>query len=112
MSERSTRSNWSSTRSAGWNHRATEGFKPRWGRSVLELLLSAVRAIRHRLWRVVVGEVDAPALARIVPALARLLHRRRDRKSTRLNSSHPSISYAVFCLKKKKKTKQKNKNNT
>src|SRR5690348_18206921 len=26
---------------------------------------------------------------------------RRDRKSTRLNSSHPSISYAVFCLKKK-----------
>src|SRR5690348_17462535 len=25
----------------------------------------------------------------------------RDRKSTRLNSSHPSISYAVFCLKKK-----------
>src|SRR5438876_8875858 len=29
--------------------------------------------------------------------------RRRDRKSTRLNSSHPSISYAVFCLKKKKR---------
>src|SRR5438876_1130786 len=28
---------------------------------------------------------------------------RLDRKSTRLNSSHPSISYAVFCLKKKKK---------
>src|SRR4051812_49559089 len=28
----------------------------------------------------------------------------RDRKSTRLNSSHMSISYAVFCLKKKKKT--------
>src|SRR5580765_8872256 len=27
---------------------------------------------------------------------------RPDRKSTRLNSSHPSISYAVFCLKKKK----------
>src|SRR6266480_6843580 len=27
---------------------------------------------------------------------------RRDRKSTRLNSSHMSISYAVFCLKKKK----------
>src|SRR5438876_6236497 len=31
---------------------------------------------------------------------------RRDRKSTRLNSSHPSISYAVFCLKKKKKKAQ------
>src|SRR5690348_18024541 len=27
-----------------------------------------------------------------------------DRKSTRLNSSHPSISYAVFCLKKKNKS--------
>src|SRR5690348_17553906 len=34
-----------------------------------------------------------------------LLRPARDRKSTRLNSSHPSISYAVFCLKKKKKTK-------
>src|SRR3989449_5927246 len=31
--------------------------------------------------------------------------RHRDRKSTRLNSSHGYISYAVFCLKKKKKTK-------
>src|SRR5690625_6193027 len=30
-----------------------------------------------------------------------------DRKSTRLNSSHVAISYAVFCLKKKKKTVQK-----
>src|SRR5256885_12338217 len=30
--------------------------------------------------------------------------RRSDRKSTRLNSSHLVISYAVFCLKKKKKT--------
>src|SRR5690242_21447499 len=29
-----------------------------------------------------------------------------DRKSTRLNSSHMSISYAVFCLKKKKKNKK------
>src|SRR5207248_8174063 len=30
----------------------------------------------------------------------------RDRKSTRLNSSHRTISYAVFCLKKKKKKKK------
>src|SRR3712207_8679444 len=30
--------------------------------------------------------------------------RERDRKSTRLNSSHANISYAVFCLKKKKTT--------
>src|SRR6266496_5996269 len=33
----------------------------------------------------------------------REVDRRRDRKSTRLNSSHVEISYAVFCLKKKKK---------
>src|SRR5437867_9794084 len=31
---------------------------------------------------------------------------KEDRKSTRLNSSHRTISYAVFCLKKKKKTKK------
>src|SRR5437868_8690554 len=36
-------------------------------------------------------------------AMRSALHRARDRKSTRLNSSHVSISYAVFCLKKKKK---------
>src|SRR5258705_5929819 len=35
---------------------------------------------------------------------AKLLRRRQDRKSTRLNSSHLGISYAVFCLKKKKHT--------
>src|SRR5690606_41365203 len=48
------------------------------------------------------GDVDAPA-----PGRAVALGRRgdwapwRDRKSTRLNSSHVKISYAVFCLKKK-----------
>src|SRR5690348_17791620 len=33
-------------------------------------------------------------------------HQERDRKSTRLNSSHPSISYAVFCLKKKTENRE------
>src|SRR5688572_32492000 len=37
-----------------------------------------------------------------------LAHRQPDRKSTRLNSSHSQISYAVFCLKKKKKQINKN----
>src|SRR5690348_17674885 len=41
-------------------------------------------------------EHHAPPDEQVVVAL-------QDRKSTRLNSSHPSISYAVFCLKKKKK---------
>src|SRR5690242_21504731 len=40
-----------------------------------------------------------------VPA-SRLAEHQADRKSTRLNSSHMSISYAVFCLKKKKKKKK------
>src|ERR1035437_10868752 len=35
-----------------------------------------------------------------------------DRKSTRLNSSHANISYAVFCLKKKKKHSQGTQNST
>src|SRR3712207_8088652 len=39
--------------------------------------------------------------ARMPPSRAAL--KGRDRKSTRLNSSHANISYAVFCLKKKKK---------
>src|SRR2546427_9171743 len=39
---------------------------------------------------------------RFAAAHALTVDRRRDRKSTRLNSSHSQISYAVFCLKKKK----------
>src|SRR3712207_8162217 len=51
----------------------------------------------------------ARRLPRVIhrPARLRSLRRRahdRDRKSTRLNSSHANISYAVFCLKKKNKT--------
>src|SRR5260221_3458505 len=46
------------------------------------------------------------AMAQLKPWLDRLpshTHQLRDRKSTRLNSSHTVISYAVFCLKKKNK---------
>src|SRR2546430_7323031 len=55
---------------------------------------------------------------RLGPALRhqqRLLELRaphEDRKSTRLNSSHSQISYAVFCLKKKKKTNYKHTEHT
>src|SRR5438445_5307268 len=38
-------------------------------------------------------------------AKASRMFRVRDRKSTRLNSSHANISYAVFCLKKKKRSR-------
>src|SRR5262245_65390707 len=47
------------------------------------------------------------ALDKAVPRRYRpALHLPTDRKSTRLNSSHLGISYAVFCLKKKKDKKQ------
>src|SRR3712207_8469285 len=46
--------------------------------------------------------VDRRVLLEVAVADARRLRVRRDRKSTRLNSSHANISYAVFCLKKKK----------
>src|SRR5690242_21237698 len=63
------------------------------------------RHVPVRVARVVV-ELDEPAHEqprRAAPAGHALPERVRDRKSTRLNSSHMSISYAVFCLKKKKK---------
>src|SRR3712207_7095750 len=46
-----------------------------------------------------------PCALRILPcSWAAVTSCSQDRKSTRLNSSHANISYAVFCLKKKKKT--------
>src|SRR5438477_8585497 len=45
-------------------------------------------------------------LACYFPARQEQQWQQRDRKSTRLNSSHMSISYAVFCLKKKKKNQK------
>src|SRR5205085_9711239 len=54
-------------------------------------------AYPHRCGHLVLDRADA-------------LAREIDRKSTRLNSSHSQISYAVFCLKKKKKKKMINEN--
>src|SRR5439155_16217593 len=54
----------------------------------------------------VVLQADVAGLVAAVVRVRRELARRdalQDRKSTRLNSSHVAISYAVFCLKKKKK---------
>src|SRR5438874_6015532 len=57
------------------------------------------------------ARVDDPARrprrAGSIAGCARQLDGNRDRKSTRLNSSHVEISYAVFCLKKKKKNNVK-----
>src|SRR2546422_4536243 len=49
-------------------------------------------------------ELDAHAQVVMIIELAQLAQ--RDRKSTRLNSSHGYISYAVFCLKEKKSDKR------
>src|SRR3712207_9535804 len=49
------------------------------------------------------GAVGAEALRERLLAALRTIER-QDRKSTRLNSSHANISYAVFCLKKKQHT--------
>src|SRR4051812_49516653 len=49
------------------------------------------------------GTVAACWKLRFAGTCASFSGRAEDRKSTRLNSSHMSISYAVFCLKKKKK---------
>src|SRR5207245_9249543 len=62
---------------------------------------------RHRRGRSVFHELGVERAADADGGEAvfvnQLGQRKRDRKSTRLNSSHGSISYAVFCLKKKKK---------
>src|SRR2546427_6612641 len=65
-------------------------------------LFRSVMSKRRLLELVGKGHVsgwDDPRL----PTLKGLRRRVADRKSTRLNSSHSQISYAVFCLKKKKK---------
>src|SRR3712207_7370826 len=49
----------------------------------------------HLVGRLAAHDLDRVLVAEVVRALD------RDRKSTRLNSSHANISYAVFCLKKK-----------
>src|SRR5690349_22693382 len=46
-------------------------------------------------------QIDRARVPRVPQRLDHGAGRRRDRKSTRLNSSHVEISYAVFCLKKK-----------
>ena len=57
--------------------------------------LVAARAAEHA------NETDLAVISSIFKRME-VAHEKRDRKSTRLNSSHVVISYAVFCLKKKK----------
>src|SRR5205814_5288388 len=81
-------------------------------RSLLFYLLEVVRPGRFELPTLCFASTsrrsnDSIPLLRFLMFLTTsgnlLLARSKDRKSTRLNSSHLGISYAVFCLKKKKK---------
>src|SRR2546426_3393483 len=67
------------------------------------------RVLRQEHFRSLAVSGGAPAGSRGNAARERreTAQSRQDRKSTRLNSSHLVISYAVFCLKKKKKTRTK-----
>src|SRR3989442_11793464 len=69
--------------------------------SILEDMGATGEGFQVQALREAVTELLA-AFHEFSPALRRAL---QDRKSTRLNSSHVRISYAVFCLKKKKKNK-------
>src|SRR2546430_4879448 len=87
--------------------RATEGY---WGGKVSrEQLLRTGAELRAAHWRLqrdagldLVPVNDFSFYDRVLDTCA-LVGAVPDRKSTRLNSSHSQISYAVFCLKKKKK---------
>src|SRR5437870_10939481 len=72
----------------------------------VSLLFGAVRRGLYR--RLPRGVITSPPMSPSQPVGPTTAPNRTiDRKSTRLNSSHVAISYAVFCLKKKKKKQQK-----
>src|SRR2546430_8248804 len=79
---------------------STTLFRSSYGLAIL-LVKDGVGWWPAALAAIVLGTAGAAVLGLIAVRL-------RDRKSTRLNSSHSQISYAVFCLKKKKLTCKQN----
>src|SRR5258708_20088957 len=71
-------------------------------RSTLFPYTTLFRSHVHELRHPVILEPTALRRGAALQAEAQWVQGLRDRKSTRLNSSHQIISYAVFCLKKKK----------
>src|SRR3989449_10572154 len=100
-------------------HRASSGAGRRltWIRTIPAAFLRRVTSAHHAfhlthhpvedrdqaLPRGLVTRLPAGPIHRLHQPSQRAIHVAQDRKSTRLNSSHGYISYAVFCLKKKKK---------
>src|SRR3712207_7817325 len=77
-----------------------------WGRPVLAFPAEAGRAPDFESWGMIDAVGDLIEAGRVKVYCVDTFDA-QDRKSTRLNSSHANISYAVFCLKKKNKTKYK-----
>src|SRR5690242_20957860 len=76
-------------------------------RAERDVLLTEVRRRERQAGRVSRADVKTAMKEGRFPTIAELVASvDGDRKSTRLNSSHMSISYAVFCLKKKKTKKE------
>src|SRR5438874_9662314 len=68
-------------------------------RSIVQAL--AALELRPRVGGLETGALDGGYLGQVEVRRRQLAQAQLDRKSTRLNSSHVEISYAVFCLKKK-----------
>src|SRR5690606_39937492 len=70
----------------------------------------APKSVEHKQWVSLLPQINNNHGVSAQPACLppHQTHAFQDRKSTRLNSSHVKISYAVFCLKKKKKKIRKN----
>src|SRR3712207_8711094 len=75
-----------------------EGGAPPWPDGVVEVPTVALRPARRAMW-VAEGAGDAADELADMQVAFGSYPGARDRKSTRLNSSHANISYAVFCLK-------------
>src|SRR3712207_3184007 len=92
---------------AGWRQPVPAGARPDW----MEDFARTIDAAKKYVVSSTLDRVDWNAelvrgdLGNAVQQLKREWGKGLDRKSTRLNSSHANISYAVFCLKKKKKKK-------
>src|SRR5688572_31920877 len=69
-------------------------------------LAAMARADGHAVIEIPGGQPPRTALGYMLVPVIVACERLKDRKSTRLNSSHSQISYAVFCLKKKRKNNQ------
>src|SRR5437870_7579710 len=80
-----------------------ELFVERLCRNVSQIEINLVLAIGAKAIETHLKDLARGNIAGDQIAVSRIFLLEKDRKSTRLNSSHVAISYAVFCLKKKKK---------